>query len=176
MTTLVTGTPGSGKTTLVQYAARAGDKRFFDADKIKGLCEWRESETGKVLGLVADYKETGKDEWYQKYGWYWRTDVLKQFLSDNPDSIICGSSENVVAVYGLFDRLFIIKKTKEELFHNLASPDRDNPFGKTEKQRANFMNWQEYLIKEAEGYPLTLVKGNNISEVYNQIAAKDNDE
>lgn len=166
MNALVCGTPGSGKTTLVQYAAAQGNKQFFDADEIQGLCEWREFKTGKVMGLVTEFMGTGDDDWYQNYGWYWRTDVLKQFLKDNPDAIVCGSSENVVDHYPLFDRHIILRVTEEELFLNHASPTRDNPFGKTPKQRANFMNWQQYLIDSAKGFKPDIIDGNNTANAY----------
>lgn len=169
MSILVTGTPGSGKTTLVQYAESVGDQRFFDADEVAKLCEWREFETGKVLGYVTAHKETGLDDWYKKYGWYWREDAMKEFLHKNPDAILCGSSENIADFYKLFDKIVIMKKTEEELLANLASPDRNNPFGKTPEQRKNFMNWQDYLINEAQKYQPQILTGNDIKNAYEQI-------
>ena len=80
MPILVTGTPGSGKSTLTQYARSINDKRFFDADEIDGLCEWRVFETGEIMGLVTEFIETGMDEWYAMFGWYWRPEVLKTFI------------------------------------------------------------------------------------------------
>ncbi len=169
MSILVTGTPGSGKTTLVKYAKISGDIRFFDADEIIGLCEWREFDTGQVLGLVTDHKESGEDAWYKKYGWYWRLDFLTDFLTKNPDSILCGSSENIVDSYKYFDKIIILKKTEEELLTNLQNPERNNPFGKTAEQRKNFLKWQDYLIKEAENYSPIIIEGNNISNTYNSV-------
>ncbi|MFO0970958.1 MAG: hypothetical protein U0520_01255 [Candidatus Saccharimonadales bacterium] len=169
MATLVTGTPGSGKTTLVGHAQSIGNEQFFDTDEISGLCEWREFETGKVLGLVTEYKETGQDDWYAEYGWYWREDVLKEFLAKHPNAILCGSSENITDFYGLFDKIVIMKKTDEELLSNLASPDRNNPFGKTPEQRKNFMNWQDHLIKEAQGFNPIILDGNQIDVTYKKI-------
>lgn len=169
MKILVTGTPGSGKTSLVKYAHSVNDEKFIDADEIVGLCEWQEFKTGKVLGLVTDHKGTGEDAWYAKYGWYWRLPFLAQFLADNPTSIICGSSENVVDSYKYFDRIIILKKTEKELFLNLQSPERNNPFGKTPEQRKNFFKWQDYLIKEAEKYAPVIIEGNDIAGTYNSI-------
>ena len=169
MAILITGTPGSGKTTLVHYANEHGDTRFFDADEISGLCEWREFKTGDVMGLVTDFMETGKDDWYERYGWYWRTDYLEEFLSKNPSAVICGSSENVVDCYPLFDELVMLQITESELLSNLASPTRNNPFGKTPKQRANFMNWQTYLIDSAKAFSPKIITGNNTAAAFAYI-------
>lgn len=169
MAILVTGTPGSGKTTLTQYAASLHDGRFIDADEVERLCEWREYKTGKVLGYVTEQKETGEDEWYAKYGWYWRPDAMKQLLASNPDAILCGSAENTVDYYPLFDKVVILKKNEAELLANLASPDRNNPFGKTPDQRKNFMNWQDYLITEAKPFNPIVLTGNDITKAYEKI-------
>ena len=72
--------------------------------------------------------------------------------------------------YGLFEQLFIFKKNENELANNLASPDRDNPFGKTPDQRKNFMNWQDYLINEAHEFSPVIIKGNDIKIAYQTIA------
>jgi shikimate kinase len=166
---LVTGTPGSGKTTLVKYAKHMGNEIFFDADRIAGLCEWREFGTGEVQGLVDDIGQPADDQWYAKHGWYWRVDRLQQFLAENPNAILCGSSENVTDCYQYFDHIVILQKTPEELLQNLQSPDRQNPFGKTEKQRANFLKWQTHLISGAQNFPQSIVKGNTISDTYKKI-------
>lgn len=169
MSTLITGTPGSGKTTLVAYAEKQGDKRFFDADEIPGLCEWREFETGKLVGLVDEVAMVSNDDWYKKHGWYWRLDRLSQFLADNPDAIICGSSENIADCYKLFSHIILLRKTEAELLSNLQSPERQNPFGKSTKQRAGFMEWQDYLIKEAGPYHHSFIDSNEISETYELV-------
>ena len=172
MSILVTGTPGSGKTTLVAYARAHNNQLFFDADEIVGLCEWREYKTGKVLGLVTEHAETGLDDWYEKYGWYWRANRLKDFLNDNPNAIVCGSAENIDDFYKFFERIIILRVTADQLAHNLASPDRSNPFGNTENQRKNFMNWQDFLIDEAKKYKPLLIDGNSTENAYKQIMSK----
>lgn len=172
MSTLVTGTPGSGKTTLVQHAQQVGDTRFFDADEIVGLCEWRDLKTGQVLGLVTEHQETGEDSWYAQYGWYWRGDVLRAFLKDRPQAIVCGSSENITEYYELFGKIVVIKVNESELLHNLSQPTRNNPYGKTESQREGFMEWQEHLIVVAERFDSFVIEGNDTIRTYEAVCRK----
>lgn len=169
MKILITGTPGSGKTSLVKYALSVNDATFVDADEVKGLCEWREFETGVVVGLVDEMTITSNDDWYKKHGWYWRENRLKELFAEYPELVLCGSSENVADYYPLFDKIMVLQKTEEELLRNLKSPDRANPFGKTTKQRAGFMEWQDYLIKEAEPFEPVFVQTNDIKIAYERI-------
>lgn len=168
---LVTGTPGSGKTSLVAYARQMTDARFVDADTVPGLCEWREFATGNAVGLVDDIGIKSEDSWHKQYGWYWVEETLKQYLTAHENAVVCGSAENVTDCYELFDMVVVLRKTQQELLHNLSSPDRTNPFGKTTQQRANFMNWQEHLIHNTKRKDLIVLEGNVISETYSKVAA-----
>lgn len=169
MKLLITGAPGCGKTTLVEYAKSLGDNRFYDADYIDGLCEWRSFETGEVIGSVSDFDINQNNDWYEKNGWYWNEDFLHNFLDEHTEVVMCGSSENMGDCYKLFDKIIFLKKTHEELESNLTNPDRENPFGKDPEHRKGIMKWQDFIIKMAQPYDSELLEGNQIEKSYRQI-------
>jgi hypothetical protein len=91
MKTLITGAPGTGKTTLVEYANSHGYDNYFDTDKVPGLCEWREYATGKVIGDTDVVAPSGGEAWYRTYGWYWKKAIIDELLDSVPDPVVCGS-------------------------------------------------------------------------------------
>jgi broad-specificity NMP kinase len=173
MNILVTGTPGSGKTTLSNYAKSVNDQRFFDADEVDELCEWRRFDTGEVIGSVKDEMgnlvESGEDDWYKVYGWYWREPVIQELLEKNDDVILCGSSENIVDFYSLFDNIILLKVDEATLLKHLSHPARNNPFGQTAEQRKNFMGWQDYLLNEARKYQPVIIELRKVDDIYTKV-------
>jgi hypothetical protein len=49
--------------------------------------------------------------------------------------IICGGAANDLETGDLFDYIFYLVAPKEVILSNLMSPDRVNPYGKTEAQQ-----------------------------------------
>src|SRR5436309_3480872 len=124
MKLLVTGAPGTGKTVLVEYAHRYEYDNFFDTDMVIGLCEWREYTTGKVIGFVEEVTPLTGDEWYRTYGWYWKFAKLQEILQSTANPVICGSADNIMDFYSLFDKIVLLYKSREDIVNNLLTPGR----------------------------------------------------
>jgi hypothetical protein len=57
--------------------------------------------------------------------------VIQELLEMNDDVILCGSSENIVDFYSLFDNIILLKVDEATLPKHLSHPARNNPFGQT---------------------------------------------
>jgi hypothetical protein len=168
MKLLVTGAPGSGKTALAEYAVRAGYNNFFDTDKVPGLCEWREYSSGKVIGSVEDIEPQGGDSWYKTYGWYWRTQKLAELLQ-TPNPVICGSADNIMEFYGLFDQIILLYKNRADLVSNLMQPNRDQPNGKDPSHHDRILKWQETLADSLKSFRPIIINDNNLETSFQDV-------
>ena len=106
---------------------------------------------------MGNLVESGEDDWYKVYGWYWREPVMQELLEKNDAVILCGSSENIVDFYSQFDKIILLKVDEHTLLKHLSHPTRNNPFGQTAEQRKNFMGWQDYLLNEAKSTSRSLL-------------------
>ena len=169
MKTLITGAPGTGKTTLVEYARQHGSMNFFDTDKVSGLCEWREYATGKVIGDVEGVEPVGGEQWYRTNGWYWKQDKMNELLRSIPDPIVCGSADNVMDYYGAFDRIVLLHKSREDIVHNLTRPERDQANGKDPVHYDRILRWQEKLEESLKPFHADLVSDNTIPAMFERV-------
>jgi ribosomal protein S18 acetylase RimI-like enzyme len=166
---LVTGAPGSGKTTLVQYAHKHGASYFYDPDEIAGLCEWREYATGKVVGPAESVKPTGGEQWYRTNGWYWSETKMSELLSSAPDVVICGSADNIFDFYPGFDKIVLLYKSRADLVSNLLQPGRAQANGKDPAHHGRILEWQEKLRKSLKSYDPIIIEKNDSAMAYRQI-------
>lgn len=169
MKILVIGAPGSGKTSLVEYAREQGYDNFFDTDDIKGLCEWREYATGMVIGDVNTVEPVGGETWYKTNGWYWLPSKIDELLNSTDNPIVCGSADNVMDFYGHFDRVVLLYKSREDIVHNLLQPGRKQANGKDPKHHDRILKWQEKLLESSRSYDPLLITENNTSTVFKKI-------
>jgi hypothetical protein len=82
---LITGNPGSGKTTMVAELTRHG-LDAIDADD--GIARWEEGTEG--------------------HRWVWDRDRLEQAISLTPGLFVCGTAINQREMLDLFSQVFLL--------------------------------------------------------------------
>ncbi len=169
MKILVTGAPGTGKTFLVQRAQDIGRDNFYDTDAVKGLCEWRNYATGKVIGPVEHVKPIGGEVWYETNGWYWIKSKMDELTAGVTNPVVCGSADNVMEFYDYFDRIILLYKSREDIVSNLMQPGREQQNGKDPRHHERILKWQNKLLETTKPHNPVIIKDNNIQSVFQKI-------
>jgi dephospho-CoA kinase len=82
---LITGNPGSGKTTMVAELTRLG---YLAIDADDEIADWEEGPHGRR--------------------WVWDRDRLEQTIRLTPGLFVCGTAINQREMLDLFDRVFLL--------------------------------------------------------------------
>ncbi len=132
----ITGTQGTGKTTIARELQRRG---FFvaDTDTFPDLCYWRNKATGhKVSGKTGDRKQ-----WLEAHEWYCDPTKLKQLLDEHAHEVvfIAGISENQLEYLDLFDKIFLLQ-CREQTFLRRIDERTDHHFGKDQAEREKILS------------------------------------
>ncbi len=139
---LITGYAGSGKSSVAVEMQKRG-LTAFDGDKVPGLSRWEDVHTGEPV--VVDPKQYVD---FSKVSWNWNEQTLKELLASNNPLFLCGSSSNQTDFHILFDKVFMLKLSKETQAKRLASR-QDNPFGKHPKQLKEILAEYKTFLSEA---------------------------
>ncbi len=126
---LVVGPPGSGK-TYVSEKLKANGINAWDADLIKGLCKWVDSQ-----GNTVTFPDNAGHEWLHTHRFVWDKNFLNNWLELQKPVYVFGLSSNVYEMKDLFDKIFFLEINKDALKKRLDNPERKNPMGKTEEQK-----------------------------------------
>jgi len=120
---LITGLPGSGKSTICAHLLRRG-YNAFDAD------ETFLSFNGKKLPVGASIK------WILDNLPLWDEMKVSALMKENMhrDVYVFGVAPNIFNFLSVFDKVYYLDATMETLTYRLGIP-RENPFGTTVAQR-----------------------------------------
>ena len=131
MKILVLGVPFAGKTYLSAYMTNCG-YNAFDGDYIVGLSKFITRDGKDVTHAV----QTGTYKSRRIANRVWQLDFLKEYLNDQPDSIIIfGWAANITDTFSLFDKVFYLGLTQEELAHRFEHNEREHNYGRTASEQ-----------------------------------------
>jgi len=130
---LVTGNPGSGKSTVARELTRRGFAAI-DPDFDPELSHWE--GPGGTRVMLADGPVDPDREWLQAHRWVWNRARMEQVveMASNP-VFVCGIALNIEGVLDLFARLFLLRIDEATQEERLGAHDVMNPPGRTEAGR-----------------------------------------
>jgi hypothetical protein len=111
---LITGNPGSGKTTLAAELARRGCA-VIDADDIAG---W---ETN--AGQPAVQPQPTPDDWWAGHRWVWNRRRVQEVIDRSGSPLfVCGIAVNQRDMLDLFDAVYLLTIDHETQISRLDEP------------------------------------------------------
>ena len=159
---LITGRPGSGKTTVIEALKRHGFQAF-NTDDMPEVTKLEEQETGKPVPWpegVVDWK---------KYIWNWQEDGLQKLLQTEGDVFIGGIVGNQKKFYPLFYKIFALTISTETLRKRLDSHAHSRTAH--EKEQAIAVHYNKQARFEKQGLVLIPADG-SVDEIINNIFAQ----
>lgn len=138
---LITGFPGSGKSTICQELNRLG-YTAHDIEEISGLFKMVDKATGETV------KEHDCDNLKQVENRKWTCDVdkLKELIKGEKSSVAfyCGTASNIDEILHLFDLVILLKPSLNILRRRLSSRETGK-FGRTKEVQEQVLGWRDQL-------------------------------
>jgi shikimate kinase len=114
---LITGNPGSGKTSMAVELTRRG-LTAIDTDEIAG---WETS-----TGAQVSQPEHASDEWLLSHRWVWSRarmeGTIRAHASAGQHVFLCGIAVNQREMLDLFDKVFLLSLDHETQLARLDAP------------------------------------------------------
>ena len=159
---LITGRPGSGKTTVIEALKRRGFQAF-NTDDMPEVTKLEEQETGKPVSWPA-----GVVDW-KRYIWNWQEDGLRKLLQGGDDVFIGAVVGNQQKFYPLFDKIFALTVGADTLRKRLDS--HAHPRTVEEKEQAIAVHYDKQARFEKQELILIPADG-SVDEIIDNILAR----
>jgi len=143
---LVTGNPGSGKSSVAQELARRG-LAAVDPDHDPELSYWEDPAGARVL--LVDGPPDPDQEWLRSHRWVWSRERMEQRLAEHDGPVfVCGIALNIDQFLGVFERIFLLQIDAATQEARLIAHDAANPPGRSEAGRQEIRDGRTVFEKE----------------------------
>lgn len=139
---LITGSAGSGKTTLANYFKEHG-KNGIDAD-LSGIGEWL-NEHGSKVEIPKDINMRRINEWAEARGlkWHWNEKRLRELLYSSDEIYFVGGAHNAFDLKRFFDKCYYLDADEKTIIERLEKRYREgtnyHDYGSTEDQKGRIV-------------------------------------
>lgn len=137
---LITGIAGSGKSTVCAELKNLGHNAYSIED-MEGMFKMVDSKTGE------DIIDHDNDDLEANKGHDWICDIkkLRKLMDENKGktTFYCGTASNLDDILPLFDMLFFLNASKEELRKRLSRRSSDQ-FGRTPEVQEWVFSWMDW--------------------------------
>lgn len=156
---LITGSAGSGKTTLAKYFIKHG-KNGVDAD-LSGVGKWIDRE-GNVIEVPKNVDKRKINGWAEPKGltWNWDEKRLKKLLSDSYEVYFMGGAHNAFDLKKNFDKCYYLNADEKTIIERLNKRQQEqsnyHDYGNTEEQKRKILSRLPFQLTRAkrEGFEI----------------------
>jgi len=168
MKVLITGYPGTGKSSVAKELQRRGHVAY-DTEAMRGYMHAESIQTGIRIPLPQPVPRG----WFGTTGGYnWDIPRVTELLNTYDDVFICALADNQERLYELFDKIFLLTLDEVEMEQRLRSRNTTS-YGKDPGELADILTYhqhfEESLLNGTGAISIPVNAKPDLSEVVNEI-------
>jgi hypothetical protein len=125
-----------------------------DADRIEGLASW--VDVSSEQPVAVDYSKVINK---RKVGWFWNRPVMEKILSSTTDLIVCGSADNQLDFYSMFETTVFLSLPANEQLRRIRSRSRDG-YGQAPGMAEQIIREQTRLLADYQELGAVIMNAN----------------
>jgi broad-specificity NMP kinase len=162
---LITGFPGTGKSTVSDELERRGFKSY-NTDDIPGFSHFIDRKTKQSLNKPAD----APSDWNVNHDWVWENEKIEGILNQKEDAFICAITPSQVSYYSRFDKIFVLTLGEKSLRHRLANRTSNDYGKKSEELNHILQNYKKFGNNLAKNHRAILIDASQpLNKVVDEI-------